>query len=291
MNQYDYKKAGFIGLGSLGLVLAQNLIARGVAVHGYRRSDMAQFREAGGFAAEGAADVALKARVVFTCLPTLASLQETVEEFLTLNSPAPIVIELGVFPVTEKLKLRDNLRERGGDLLDCPVSGTPGMAKDRKGLILTSGDESCFQTVQPLLKNCLDQVIYCGEFGNSSKLKYIANMLVGAHIFAAQEAIRFSEALGLDSGLVVEILKDSGAGSNQLKMRGPMMASREFPEPLGSSSLVVKDLQVIQDAAREIGFETDLIDTVLPRFEKAVSAGLGERDVAESITVASKKFP
>jgi putative dehydrogenase len=282
-------RLGFIGLGSLGLPLAKNLIERGYPVVGYRRSDITKFVDMGGQPATSPAEVAKSCDIIFTCLPTLSSLEQVIcgKQGIANVRPgeAPLVIELGIFPIEEKERLRDYLKDRGGDLLDCPVSGTPAMASKRQGVIFASGSQVQFDRIQNILKDCLDSVVFCGVFGTSSKIKFVANLLVGIHVYAAVEAVAFAEKLGLDSSFVVDVLKDSGASSFQFKTRGPMMAGRDYPEPMGTPKLLLKDLEVIQEVARQHDFKAEILDTIIPRFEKAIEIGLGDQDVVATIDI------
>ena len=138
-------RVGVIGLGKMGLPIARNLMARGFRVTGYRRSGSPELAKAGGAVAASAAEVAANADVILSIVPAA----EDVEEIIagpagTLSDPqaGTIHIEMSTIDVDRKARLRDQVRARGGDLLDCPISGSPGMVAPRLATTFASGDKT-----------------------------------------------------------------------------------------------------------------------------------------------------
>src|SRR5579863_6086836 len=135
-------RVGVIGLGKMGLPIARNLMERGFTVIGYRRSGSPELAEAGGtVAASAAAD----AEVLLSILPDAEAVEEVIEGpqgTLTALRTGTIHIEMSTIDVPRKARLRDATRARGGDLLDCPISGSPGMVAPRLATTFASGDLS-----------------------------------------------------------------------------------------------------------------------------------------------------
>jgi L-threonate 2-dehydrogenase len=281
------QRIGVIGLGQMGFPLAKLLLEAGHEVVGYRRGDMSELRQAGGQCAVSPRAVAENADVILSCLPSSAALDEVVDsQDGLLEAKRPILlIELSTLPLAHRLAVRERLARIGGEMLDCPVSGTPVMLADRNSVLFASGERSAFARAEPVLRNITPKVFFLGEFGIGTRLKFCANLLVGVHIMAAAEAISLGLAAGLDGELLVSALRDSAATSLQFQVRAPMMARGSFEQTLAPLKMLDKDLQLIGSFASELGCATPMLKTATEWYAKAMSAGYGERDPAAMIRV------
>jgi L-threonate 2-dehydrogenase len=153
-------RVGFVGLGSLGLVLAGNLLARGHEVRGYRRGSLDALTALGGVATSSPAEAAAGADLLITCLPTPDALNEVVSGptgFLAREGPLPVLAELSTFDITVKASAASDYAARGGIMLDCPISGIPSAVAARQGLMLASGDRVAFERWRPVFSDLLDR--------------------------------------------------------------------------------------------------------------------------------------
>jgi putative dehydrogenase len=147
-------RVGVIGLGKMGLPIARNLMVRGFHVTGYRRSGSPELLKEGGEVAASAAEVAAEADVILSIVPAADDVEEIIagpRGTLTTLKPGTIHVEMSTIDVDRKARLRDQVRARGGDLLDCPISGSPGMVAPRKATTFASGDKHSVDTVTPVL--------------------------------------------------------------------------------------------------------------------------------------------
>ncbi len=130
-----------------------------------------------------------------------------------------------------------------------------------------------------MLASVLPRPTYIGLAGQAMTLKLVANLLVALHSAAAAEALVMARQAGLDLGLVLEVLGAGAATSRMLEVRGPLIAKGEFP-PQMKLDLFMKDLHLIQDAARTVGAPLPLTD-VAERLYAAVNAeGHGGEDLS-----------
>ena len=120
---------------------------------------------------------------------------------------------------------------------------------------------------------------YLGEFGNGSKMKYVANLLVAVHGLAAAEAHALGIAAGLDPALVQKVMEDGVGSSKIFEIRGPMMVADDYP-PAARLDILLKDSTIIRDFARSVGTPTPLLDAAVPIYEASSAAGLGDLDAA-----------
>ena len=134
---------GLIGVGKIGLPIAENLIKSGYRVLGYRRSSMAEFEKIGGVAARSPAEIGAQTDIVLTCLPSAEALDEVVQGkngLVHSARPGQIVVELGSHLVPDKERQIAPLAAKGAIFLDGEVGGTPGMVRARKAVVYLAGD-------------------------------------------------------------------------------------------------------------------------------------------------------
>ena len=286
---------GIIGLGSMGLPLARNLIADGHAVVGYRRTPGDDLAASGGTRAGSVRAVAEQCDVIFTCLPSSDALLEVVsgpDGIVAAGRAGIVVIEISTLPLADKEAARGAIEAAGGTMLDAPVSGTPPMLAQRQTVAFVSGAAADYDRALPALAAIGPKTPLVGPFGNGMKLKLVANLLLAAHIATAAEAIAYSEASGLDPQLVVEALGGSAASSTMFAIRGPMMAQRAFPQPPGSTiDMLRKDLGIIAGHGRAIGATTAVLDTVSGLFDRAAAEGHGADDPATLLLTLTRETP
>ena len=120
---------------------------------------------------------------------------------------------------------------------------------------------------------------YLGEFGNGSKMKYIANLLVAVHNLATAEAHALGLAAGLDPQVVQDVMSDGIGASKIWDVRGPMMVADDYPAA-ARLSIILKDARIIKEFADAHGAPTPLLDASIPLYEQGEELGLGDLDAA-----------
>ena len=276
-------RVGVIGLGKMGLPIARNLMVRGFLVTGYRRSGSPELVTEGGTAVASAAEVAAAADVILSIVPTADDVEEIIagpRGTLTTLRPGTIHIEMSTIDVDRKARLRDQVKASGGDLLDCPISGSPGMVAPRKATTFASGDAASVAAVAAVLDAISGPWVYTGEFGTGAQLKYIANLLLAVHTVAAAEAMELARRSGLDLDLVYKTLGASIAGSAIWAQRGPLMAERRWSPAPGPVRTLHPILEQIEEAAASTGLSASVFAAAKEVFDKALADGWGDLDIA-----------
>src|SRR6266702_3183812 len=216
---------GMVGLGIMGSAMSFNLTRAGFRVVGFdvvprRRTEHAR---SGGIAARSPREVARRAEIVITSLPSAHALAEVAAELAASATRGTIVIETSTLPIPVKETARDVLARRGVVLLDCPLSGTGAQARVKDLLIYVSGDRTAYRKTIPVLSGFTSANYYVGPFGSGSKMKFVANLLVAIHNVAAAEAMVLGMKGGLDPALVLKVVAGGAGGSRMFQVRGPMM--------------------------------------------------------------------
>ena len=284
-----------IGLGLLGHALASRLLAAGHAVVGYdvlpdRIETLARI---GGKAAVSLEDAAGQGEAVCVVLPTLASVEASIlgaGGVAAHARPRAAVIQMSTISPALTERLAREVAARGRAFLDCPVSGTSAMGARGDGLIIAGGEPAVFERWRPLLEAMLPRAVHVGPAGHATFVKLVANLLVGVHSLAAAEALTMARRAGLDLPRVLEILTAGAAGSRMLDVRGPMIVGEDFP-PQMKLELFLKDLHLIQEAARSVDAPIPLTDVSERLYAAALRAGHGGEDLAVVVRALERAQP
>jgi 3-hydroxyisobutyrate dehydrogenase-like beta-hydroxyacid dehydrogenase len=277
------KVVGLIGLGIMGYAMSKHLLAAGFSVVGYDISPAAveAFSANGGTVAGSAADVGRAANILMTSLPSAKALFEVVEELRTLDRGDRVLAETSTFTLDDKSRARSLLAEAGIIMLDCPLSGSGSQALERDVLVYGSGDKSAYDRCLPVFQGFSRAPHYLGVFGNGSKMKYVANLMVAVHTAVAGEAFALARKAGLDPAQTYAVVSDGAAGSRALTVRGQMLIEDNY-EQIRTMPLELwrKDMKVIADFAASLACPTPMFSAAVPLFNAAVASGFGAQDTA-----------
>ncbi|HZV20810.1 MAG TPA: L-threonate dehydrogenase [Hyphomicrobiales bacterium] len=274
---------GVIGLGSMGLGMAQSLMRSGFRVKGHdiSSSAMEKFVSQGGEGAGSPAEAAREADIILCVVVTAA---QTNAVLLGPDGVAGVVKAGSVFissatmdPASAR-RLGKEAEARGLLYLDAPISG--GAARAAKGelTVVASGSRAAFAKARPALNAIAAKVYELGdEPGIGAGFKMINQLLAGVHIAAAAEAIVFAAKQGLDLAKVYEVITASAGNSWMFENRVPNILAGDY-HPYSATEIFVKDLGIVQDMARSERYPVPLAAAALQMFLAAAGAGYGRDD-------------
>ncbi|MFT7475586.1 MAG: putative dehydrogenase [Verrucomicrobiales bacterium] len=270
---------GVIGLGVMGSAMSSHIIAAGHDVHGFD-TDPDKMSVFGGVGASSIAEVVEHSNIVLLSLPTPAALEAVTAEIIAAEPDGLIVVEMGTLSLEDKMAAQAKLATAGAIMLDAPVSGTGLQAADATLVVYCSGPTDGYERAQPFFDLLSQKSFDLGDFGNGSRMKFVANLLVAVHTLATAEAHGLGAAAGLDPQLVQEVIS-SGVGSSKIfDIRGPMVAADTYEPPSARLSIILKDIGIIADFARNTGAITPLLDAAIPLYERGKAEGIGDLDAA-----------
>ncbi len=281
---------GMIGLGIMGGAFAKNLAAAGWRVIGYDISAKARkaAERAGVEIAGGAADVAAKAPTVLTSLPKPQALIETVRAISAAKLRPVVIVEMSTFAISDKENAERLAAKAGHTMLDCPVSGTGSQAANRDLVFYASGDSAAIKKLRAMFEAFGRHVYDVGAFGNGSKMKYVANLLVAINNVASAEAMVLGMKAGLPPQLIFDLVKAGAGNSRVFELRAPMMVKGRYNDVTMKIDVWDKDMRVIGDYARKIKVPTPMFDASKPIYIKAMKGGFGAQDTAAVCAVLEK---
>src|SRR5262252_6331008 len=281
---------GIVGLGIMGGAFAKNIAAAGFRVIGFDidRARRRAVRKIGVELAEDAVALAAQAPVIITSLPHPAALAATVAAIAAARLPRRVVIEASTFTLADKTAAQGALARAGHVALDCPVSGTGAQAKVKDLVIYASGDSRTIAKLRPVCLGFARAVHDVGAFGNGSRMKYVANLLVAIHNVASAEAMVLGMKGGLPPQLIFDLIKTGAGNSRIFELRAPMMVKNRYGNPTMKISVWQKDMDVIGSYARKIAVPTPMFDASKAIYAKALKSGHSAEDTAAVCAVLEK---
>ena len=280
MGEHLERSVGIAGLGIMGGAMARNLLAAGWQVAGYDPDPAATAAlQADGVAVQpGMAALARAAPLLMTSLATPAVLHATAAAIASSGASRRVVVEASTMSLDDKQAFAAALP--GHAVLDCPMSGTGAQAARRDLVVYASGDPAEIEALRPFFAAFTRAVHDLGPYGNGSRMKFVANLLVAVHNVAAAEAMVLGMKAGLDPQKLVELVGAGVGTSRVFELRAPMMAANAYTDATMKVSVWQKDMAVIGAFAASLGVATPLLSATVPIYNSAMATGHAADDTA-----------
>jgi L-threonate 2-dehydrogenase len=283
-------QVGIVGLGSMGLPMAKQLLAKGFTVYGFdvAKAAMDAFTAAGG---RREADPRSVADRVSLLLLVVATAEQAEEALFGPKGGAVLLGEGGVVvlhstvppPFVQTLGAR--LDEMGLALLDAPISGGRAGAEAGTLSVMASGSPRAFELAGPALDAMAKTVYRLGDApGIGSTVKMINQHLAGVHIAAACEAMALGTACGADPDTLFEVISNAAGNSWMFSNRVPHILARDFT-PLSAVEIFVKDLGIVLETAKGRRFPLPIAAAAHQQYLAAAAAGFGREDDSAVVKV------
>ena len=282
-------RIGFIGLGNMGLPMAQNLIKAGHQVEGVdlNPASIEKLKAAGGTGVEFAKVAASRADVVITMLPAGKQVREVylgAGGIIENANPGTLLIDCSTIDVETARAVAAEAEKRGLLMLDAPVSGGVGGASAATLTFMVGGSARAFTRAQSILQKMGKTIVHAGDAGTGQAAKICNNMILGVSMIAVSEAFVLAEKLGLDHQKLFDISsKSSGqcwSMTTYCPVPGPVPtspANRDYQAGF-TAAMMLKDLKLAQEAAKAAGAKTQLGADAERIYSAYVESGEAGRD-------------
>jgi 3-hydroxyisobutyrate dehydrogenase len=282
-------RIGFIGLGNMGLPMAQNLLKAGHAVAGFdmSKAQVDALAASGGKPVGSVRAAADAAEIVITMLPAGAQVREVylgTDGVLYSVGPETLLIDSSTIDVATARDVAAAADKKGLAMLDAPVSGGVGGAQAGTLTFMVGGSDQAFARARPILEKMGKTIVHAGGAGNGQAAKICNNMILGVSMIAVSEAFVLAEKLGLDAQKLFDISsKSSGqcwSMTTYCPVPGPVPtspANRDYQAGF-TAAMMLKDLKLAQDAASTAGAKTPLGADAASIYSQFVESGEGPRD-------------
>lgn len=276
-------KVGFIGLGSMGLSMAHNIIKGGYAVVGFDANAEAISRHVtnGGKAAESATHAVKDADFVITMLPNGTIAEEVLvgsEHLMGHIKPGAVVIEMSTIHPLETDQIRSELNKANIAMVDAPLGRTALDAKDGKSLIMAGGTPEHLAKCQPIFDCVGDTTIDCGGPGMGSRMKIVNNFMTTALNVLTAETLALAESVGLDLNTAIEVMSGTPAGRSHMLTTYPARVLKGDLSPNFMIDLARKDLDIAIDLAAKQNTQLTIGTTAVETYKSAQADGRGAQD-------------
>jgi 3-hydroxyisobutyrate dehydrogenase len=275
-------KAGFIGLGAMGLHMARNLHRAGLLAGAWNRTASkatALATETGCRAYATPAELAAACDVVVTCVSADEDLLAVVDSIRPTLKAGAIVIDCSTVAADTARAAASRLAGIGAGFLDCPVSGGVEGAKNATLAIMCGGNPETFERAKPALEALGKTIVLMGPGGAGQATKATNQILCAGAIQVAAEAMAFAQAEGLPLDRVIEILGKGAGASWYFVHRAPFMARGEYPAGF-RVRLHDKDLRICREMAARHGATLPVIEATLADYARLLDGGHGEEDIS-----------
>jgi 3-hydroxyisobutyrate dehydrogenase len=284
------KNVGFIGLGTMGLPMASNLLAAGHALRGYDVDPerVRLLEEKGGEAAGSAREAAEDADVVISMLPAsrhvLAAMLGRGGAVEGLR-PGATVLEMSTIDPATSRRVAEAVIARGGRMLDAPVSGGSAGARDATLTIMVGGEAADLEAQRDVLRALGARIVHCGPIGLGETVKLANNLLAGSTMVALTEAFALGIKGGADPAVLYEVIRHSSGNCWSLRNTPvpglvPGAAVNEGFAPGFMVDLMHKDLGLALSAATELGLPLTLTAVAHQLYGLASRHGHGRLDMS-----------
>lgn len=288
-------KIAFLGLGDIGGLMAAHLARAPFDLVVWNRTASKADR----FAREHKARVAptpaaavRNADVVITCLPSSVEVEAVLHGengmLESLRNGAVLVDCTSGDPPTSR-SIAAELRERGVDFIDAPVSGGTIAAKSGSLTVMWGGDAAVFERVRPVIEAFGKKIVHAGPVGSGDALKAVNNALLAVHILSTAEGLAVLVKAGVDPKVALEVINASSGRSNSSENLIPQrVLTRAFPRTF-RLALLDKDIGIASVLAEDLNARTPVISLAAKRFHEARELLGEEADHVEAVKMVEQE--
>jgi 3-hydroxyisobutyrate dehydrogenase len=274
-------------MGRMGAAMAGRLLKQGhdVTVWNRTTAKTKPLADAGAKVAATPADLASGSEMILTILTDAAAIDATYRGKHGLLEGAVIgklFVEMSTVRPEVQRDLAKSINAKGAFLIDCPVGGTVGPARDGKLLGFVGGADMHVARARPVLEQLCRRIDHCGAVGAGAAMKLAINLPLSVYWQAFGEALALCKPLGLDPAKLIEIFSETSGGPNTLKVRGAALADAlrgKAPDPVTFDiDSIRKDLRTMLEEGRSLGRELPVSAKALECYDEASRRGLGPAD-------------
>src|SRR6266446_6935820 len=277
-------KLGFVGLGVMGSEMVNRLLGKGHTVKGYNRTrSKAEWLVKKGMKwADSPRAVVAASDFAFSMVTNSAALGAVMhgpDGMLAGVTPGKIFVDMSTVSPAYSREVAAKVREKGGDMVDSPVSGSVITLQEGKLSVMVGGRKDTFEKVKPLLLDIGPKVTHVGDNGLALVMKIGTNLSLAVQMLAFSEGVLLAEKSGIARAMAVDVLTHSVIGSPMVQYRGPFVL--KMPEEAWFNvNMMQKDMQLALELGRQVEVPLPTTSTTNEFLTAARAMGLAERDFA-----------
>jgi len=281
-------RVAFLGLGIMGRPMAANLVKAGHQVAVWNRTPGKQVD--GGRTAETPADAAHDAEVVWICVSDTKAVDSVLYGSQGVEAtiqPGSILVDSSTISPSAELRNAQNFSAKGVHYVDAPVTGSKIAAEGGSLIFMVGGEEEIITRLDPLFKTLGKQVFYMGEASKGQAVKLAMNLQIALIYEGFAEALTLATKLGVNIDRMLPLIQASMVKSGVVEYKAPFVMKRDFT-PNFPLRLMLKDIHLALDAAKEVRVKLPGLETVEEVYEMAAEDGHQDLDYAATLTLLEK---
>ncbi|MFN7087623.1 MAG: NAD(P)-dependent oxidoreductase [Burkholderiales bacterium] len=280
---------GVVGTGRMGAAMASRLLDCGHELIVWNRTagKTAALAAAGARVAATPAEVAANAGIIISMLTDAAAVRSAylgAAGLLGGDVGGRLFIEMSTVRPDSQRALASEVRSKGAAMIECPVGGTVGPAREGKLLGFVGGEAADVARAKPVLDQLCRRVEHVGPVGAGASLKLAINLPLLVYWQVLGEALSLCRSLAVDPARLMDIFADTSGGPNVLKVRGGLIAAALDGRPISPVTfdvdLIRKDLRTMIEEARALGRTLPVAERALQCYDQAAEQGMGAEDGA-----------
>ena len=292
---------GIAGIGKMGAAIAQRLMEVGHKVTVWNRAPdkLKPVVDAGAAVVATPAELTKNADAVITILTDAAAIDAVYNGpsgLLAGEVGGKLFIEMSTVQPQTEVALAEKVRAKGAALVECPVGGSTGPARQGKLIGLMGAEAADAARARSILEQLCRRLEHCGPVGSGAVMKLTINMPLMIYWQALGEALALCRPLGLDPARIMDLLSDTSGGPNVLKVRGGPIARMLTGGDGGPVTFdidsAIKDLRTMLSEGKARGLELPLVEKTLACYEETKGEVSGAAEVsAVSVYWANRAKP
>jgi 3-hydroxyisobutyrate dehydrogenase/2-hydroxy-3-oxopropionate reductase len=281
-------RIAFLGLGIMGKPMAQNLVKAGHEVKVWNRSPG---KVVGG--AHGAAtpkEAAKDAELVWLCVSDTKAVEQVLfgrDGAIESLKQGTIVVDSSTILPAASLKFAERVRQKGGDFVDAPVTGSKTGAETGQLIFIVGARQETFDKLQPLFSAMGKSAVRVGENGKGLAAKLSMNLMIALTFEGFAEALVLAKKQGVDLQPLMSLINQSMVRSGVVDYKAPFVLSRDFTANF-PMRLMHKDIHLMLEAAHQNGVKLPGLETVDKVYESSKREGNSELDYAATLMTLEK---
>ena len=283
---------GYVGLGNMGGLMADRLMAKGHTVTGYNRTKAkAQWLiERGMQWGESPRAVAEASDATFVMVTNSAALDAVAsgpDGLLAGLGAGKLLIDMSTVSPAVSRALAAKVRDKGAAMVDAPVSGSVITLQQGKLSVMVGGEKSTFDRVKPLLDDVGPRVTHVGENGLALSMKIAINLSLAVQMLAFSEGVLLAEKSGIARETAVDVMTHSVIGSPMVQYRGPMVLNMP-DEAWFDVNMMQKDMLLALEMGRQLDVPLPTTAVTNEMLTAARAMGLARKDFAVIFQVLAR---
>jgi 3-hydroxyisobutyrate dehydrogenase-like beta-hydroxyacid dehydrogenase len=281
-------RIAFLGLGIMGKPMAQNLVKAGHEVKVWNRSPGKVVGGAHGTATPK--EAAKDAELIWVCVSDTKAVEQVLfgrDGAIESLKPGTIVVDSSTILPASSLKFAERVRQKGGDFVDAPVTGSKTGAETGQLIFIVGARQETFDKLQPLFSVMGKSAVRVGENGKGLAAKLSMNLMIALTFEGFAEALVLAKKQGVDLQPLMSLINQSMVRSGVVDYKAPFVLSRDFTANF-PMRLMHKDIHLMLEAAHQNGVKLPGLETVDKVYESSTREGHSELDYAATLMTLEK---